>query len=100
MKACRPRKASGHATVTRSLSAPSITPTTTPASSRRRVCIAPLASTSVSDTPASAPTKAAPTTLTCSTQAAVATPMAVPPAAAAASTSTTPRLAPAALPSR
>ena len=44
----------------RSFSAPSTTPTITPASSSRSVCCAPRASASVSSTAATAPRKAAP----------------------------------------
>ena len=64
MKPWRARSACGTAVVTRSLTAVSITPTTTPASSKRVVWLAPRASISVSRIPASAPTKAANTTLT------------------------------------
>ena len=100
MKACLPRKASGEATVMRSLNAPSNTPTTTPASSRRRVCTAPRASVRVMATPINAPRKATVTSPTRSSQTTVDRLMVEPPRAAAASTSTTPRPAPAALPNR
>ena len=57
----RARKASGKAEVSRSPTAISITPTTTPAKSRRGVWRAPRASDSVSAIPNSAPAKAATT---------------------------------------
>ncbi len=51
-------KNSGRASINSSLAAPRTTPTMTPASSRRSVCCTPLASSSVNNTPATAPAKA------------------------------------------
>ena len=99
-KACLPRKASGAALVTRSLTADSTTPTTTPASSSRVVCCAPRAKVSVSSTPSSAPANAALTRPMRAMASAVARLIAWPLSALAASTSTTPSDAPEAEPSR
>ena len=60
LKPCMDGMMSGAASVMRSLTAPSTTPTITPASSSRRVCCTPRASCSVSSTANTAPTKAAP----------------------------------------
>ena len=70
------------------------------ASSKRTVCAVPRASVSVSDTPPSAPRKAAPIRPRRDTASAVARPMACPVSAQPPSTSTTPSDAPEAEPSR
>ena len=95
MKACIACKDSGTSSVISEANAPSTTPTITPASSRRRVCCTPRASSSVSSTAATAPAKAAPVRpRRCSHSVANGlTPN-------SASTTATPRVAPEALPSR
>ena len=60
MKACMACSESGDKSSTMWVMAPSTTPTTTPASSKRSVCCTPRANTSVSITANTAPTKAAP----------------------------------------
>ena len=100
MKTWRPRSAAGENKVSRSDTAVSSTPTTTPASNSTSGCPAPRASSSVSMTPPSAPMKAAPSKPSCSSAVVAAAPHVAPIAPPAVSTSTTPRLAPAAEPSR
>ena len=89
--------------------APSTTPTTTPASSRRSVCCTPRANASVSSTANTAPAKAAPVSprrtsqwleYTDTAMAALAPPTMPAPPPISASTVATPSDAPEALPSR
>ena len=60
MNACMACSDSGENSSTRCVMAPSTTPTTTPASSRRSVCCTPRESSSVSSTASTAPANAAP----------------------------------------
>ena len=99
-KICLPRKASGAMSVTNSPTEVSKMPTTTPASKSTMGRVAPRASVKVSATPTKAPAKAAPDRPRRSSPSAVAKPMCCCSKPPAASTSTTPRPAPAAEPSR
>mmetsp|Transcript_26229 Transcript_26229/g.61994 ORF Transcript_26229/g.61994 Transcript_26229/m.61994 type:complete len:225 (-) Transcript_26229:3178-3852(-) len=94
-KACIARSVSGTCSVVRLVSAFSTTPTTTPASSRRRVCSTPRASSSVRPTPTRVPMKATPVSPTAASSDALG--LATPVSASATATASS---APEALPSR
>ena len=111
MKACMACSDSGENSSTRCVMAPSTTPTTTPASSRRSVCCTPRESSSVSSTANTAPRKAAPVrprrtqallenTLTAPPPFIMLAPSMPAPPPIAASASATPSEAPEALPSK
>ena len=112
MKACMACRESGENSSTSCVMAPSTTPTTTPASSRRKVWPTPRESTRVSSTATTAPMKAAPVrpsrtqallenTLTATPLFIMLPPPSMPAAPpSAASASATPSAAPEALPNR